>query len=180
MDEAINYICIESKKSETNDYGKCYISFDKNGSLIYDTLQFYKLEEIENFLKNHSKKDILTQIRKDNVFYFLEDEAKDDFIEVTIRHHENGKERIIKPLSMECLQFDLENFLKNELNESFKKEIYNSLGGYLNHSSTGESMKSWIKRLREVTSEELIETFYKLSYKEQRKIKSIIYGVVSK
>ena len=179
MDEAVNYICIESKKNGKNDYGKCYISFDDKGNLIYDTLQFYTLEEIESFLMKHSKKDILDQIRKDNVFYFLEDETKDELIEITIRHHENGKERSIKPLSTECLQFDFETFLLNELDDN-KKAIYNSLGGYLNHSNTGESMKLWIKKLREGTNKELLKLYSELPYKDQRKIKSIVYKILTK
>lgn len=180
MEEQKNYLCIEYKNHQTNQYGKCYVSFDEEQKLNYEALKLYTLKEIDDFLKNHSKEEILNQMRKDNIFYFLHENAKDTFFDLSIRFYQNGKERSIAPLSQECLQFSVEEFIRNDLNDINKKTIYNNLGGYLNNPNIGDKMKKWIKSLRLEDSDFLIKEYYEMPYLEQRKIKFIIFQLLSK
>lgn len=178
MEENKYYLCIEYKKKENHQYGKCYISFNENGSLIYDSLYKYTLKDIDIFLEHHSKEQIINQMRDDNAIYFLDNKVSLNDIELSIRYFDKGKERIEMMMQQECLKFDLEYFMNQDWNDFQKKQIYNNLSGYMNNSRTSEKMKTWIKVLRTETSENLMAQFQKLSYMEQRKIKSIIYTII--
>lgn len=179
MEEAQNYLCIEYKNPETNQYGKCYISFDWDGKLNYDQLHFYTLEEIDLFFKMHSKEEIINQVREDNIFYYLQDADESEYINLSIRYHQNGKERMIESLSKDCLDFDFETFLQTNLNDVSRKIIYNNLGGYLNNPKVSQEMKEWIKSIRVEESEELITALSNLPYIEQRKIHQIAFDVLT-
>ncbi len=178
MEEPRNYLCIEYKNPNTLDFGKYYFSIDATGKINYDTLQLYTLQELEEILKNQSKEEILNQIREDNVWYFLDSSIPNDFFKLKICFFENGKERCIDPLDPECLSFDLETFMKEELDEFTRKKIYNSLGGYLNNSHTLETTKQWIRDLRKESNQTLAINYKNLPYKEQRKIRQIIFNKI--
>lgn len=180
VEERKYYLCIEYKNLESSQYGKCYVTFDENQKLNYDYLNLYTLEEIDTFLKSYPKEKILNQMRTDNIFYFLKEDVENTNFELSIRFYQNGKERTIMPLSNESLQFDLETFLKTELNEEKKKLIYNNLGGYLNNPHISSEMKTWIKMIRNDSKETLLFQYQSIPYVDRRKIKNIIFELFLK
>lgn len=175
MEEKKYYICLSCKKLKSGQFGKCYIFFDQDGSIVYDTLYKHTLKDIDLFLKENSKEQMIKKLKQDNVFYFINETTNPDDIDISIRYYDSGKERIQPTLSAECLNFDLESFFKNNLNEFQKQQIYNNLSGYLINQHTTEDMKKWIRMLKTETEEVLITKFQDLPYLEQRKIKSIIF-----
>lgn len=175
MDEPINYLCIEYKNTLINQYGKCYLSFDQEGNLKYENISLYTLQEIEAFLKVHSKKEILNQLKRDNIYYFLNENTEEKDLEISIRYHQNGKERSIIPLTQECLRFNIEEFFLNDLNDWNKKIIYNKLGGYLTNPKIGTKTREWIKKFRQMSSIKINQEFKNIPYFEQREIRKTIF-----
>lgn len=176
MTERKYYFCIEENKDQ---YRKYYISIDGVGNLNYEVLNLYTLEEIDFILKIISEEQILTRMHHDNVLYSLEQNKNIQKTHLSIRYQDNGKERTIERLSQECLLFDIEDFLLNGLHDINKKSIYNNLGGYLNNPRVSEAMKVWIKNFRKHENEQILMEFQQLPYIEQRKIKKVIYGVLT-
>lgn len=171
------YICLEYRNILNKKYGKSYISFDENG-LIYDVIYRYSLEKIDCFLGNYSKEQILEQIKKDNVLYFLSEVKDTNDIKFSIRYYDmtTKKERVSVPvLQKDCYHFDLEKYFKNYLNENDRKRIYNKLGGYLTNQHLLSPTKVFIQHFQSLTPEELWREFLTLPYIEQRKIKLVIY-----
>lgn len=176
MEEArIHYLCVEYKNPHLKQYGKCYISFDLEGNLNYDQLVLYSLEELEQMLKKYSQQTILNHVKKDNLFYYLAENIDEKYLFLSIRYHQNGKERSISPLTKECLNFDIKNFFQKELNKWSEKIIYNLLGGYLTNIHISDQMKQWIKKIRQESGENLALEFEKLPYSDQRIIREVIY-----
>lgn len=175
MTERKYYFCIKENKGQFKKY---YISFDGNGTISYENLYLYTLEEIDYILKFYSKEQIITRMQQDNVLYFLDNDEDFNKIELAIQYQDNGKERTIETLSQDCLLFDIDDFFITQLHDMNKKLIYNNLGGYLDNQRISEQMKLWIRNLRKENNEQILIEYKKLSYLEQRMIKKIIFEIL--
>lgn len=176
MDAKINYFCLEYNGVP---YIKLYFSLNPDGTLNYETPTFYTLEEMDNLLKTYSKEQILSQMREDNVLYFLGNETDFKNIKLFLCHQENGKERKVTTLSQECLLFQIEDFFQNEFDDINRKLIYNNLGGYLDNPKTSKKMKDWIKMLKAESQQRIMEDYQNLSYVDKRKIREVVFGVLT-
>lgn len=171
------FICLEYRNSQTKKYRKSYLSFDEKG-LVYDVIHCYSLEQIDYFLAVFDEECILTQLRQDNALDFLNEIQSSNDIHLSIHHYDskNGKERHSAPiLKPGCFFFDIEKYLKENMTILSRKNLYNKLGGYLTNSHVTKEAKDFIQHLQNMESEFLWEEFQKLSYLDQRKIKSVIF-----